>query len=215
MTGAQIGIINVAGKATGAQIGVINVAKEMDGAPIGVINIIGDGMHSVAAWTSETTQGTVGVKLGSQHVFTILGVGGSTYKTGYSTLAGGIGGHKAIGPAWLEVDGPPAGHQPRPALHRRATGAAAHVRSRLRRLQRGRASRAVRGSLLQHDDPDRRRDVRRPDLAGEGVADLGHQHAVVARLLRRHPVLTAPWQLPSIGEPSSPDRGTRAAADAP
>ena len=105
MTGAQIGVINVAGKATGAQIGVINVAKEMDGAPIGLINIIGDGMHSVAAWTSETTQGTVGVKLGSKHVFSILGVGGSSYKTGYSSLVGGIGGHKAIGPAWVEVDG--------------------------------------------------------------------------------------------------------------
>jgi hypothetical protein len=105
MTGAQIGVINVAGKATGAQIGVINVAKEMDGAPIGLINIIGDGMHSVAVWTSETTQGTVGVKLGSKHVYSILGVGGSSYKTGYSSLVGGIGGHKAFGPAWLEVDG--------------------------------------------------------------------------------------------------------------
>ena len=105
MTGAQIGVINVAGKATGAQIGVINVAKEMDGAPIGVINIIGDGMHSVAAWTSETTQGTVGVKLGSKHVFTILGVGGSSYKTGFTSVVGGIGGHKDIGPGWLEVDG--------------------------------------------------------------------------------------------------------------
>jgi hypothetical protein len=98
-------VINVAGKATGAQVGVINVAKEMDGAPIGLINIIGDGMHSVAAWTSETTQGTVGVKLGSKHVFSILGVGGSSYKTGYTSLVGGIGGHKGFGPAWLEVDG--------------------------------------------------------------------------------------------------------------
>jgi hypothetical protein len=105
MTGAQIGIINVAGNATGAQIGVINVAKKMDGAPIGLVNIIGDGMHSVAAWTSETTQGTVGVKLGSKHVFTILGAGGSSYKTGYSSLVGGIGGHKAVGPAWVELDG--------------------------------------------------------------------------------------------------------------
>jgi hypothetical protein len=105
MTGAQIGVINVAGKATGAQVGVINVAKEMDGAPIGLINIIGDGMHSVAAWTSETTQGTVGVKLGSKHVFSILGVGGSSYKTGYTSLVGGIGGHKGFGRGWLEVDG--------------------------------------------------------------------------------------------------------------
>jgi hypothetical protein len=105
MTGAQIGVINVAGNATGAQIGVINVAKKMDGAPIGLVNIIGDGMHSVAAWTSETTQGTVALKLGSKDVFTILGIGGSSYKTGYSSMIGGIGGHKAVGPAWVELDG--------------------------------------------------------------------------------------------------------------
>ncbi len=105
MTGAQIGVINVAGNATGAQIGVINVAKKLDGAPIGVINVIGDGMHDVAVWTSETTQGTVGVKLGSKSVYTILGVGGSTYKTGYWSTVGGIGGHKAFGDAWVELDG--------------------------------------------------------------------------------------------------------------
>jgi hypothetical protein len=105
MTGAQIGVINVAGTATGAQIGVINVAKEMDGAPIGVINIIGDGMHDVAVWTSETTQGTVALKLGSKHVYTILGVGGSSYKTGYWSTVGGIGGHKDFGKAWVELDG--------------------------------------------------------------------------------------------------------------
>jgi hypothetical protein len=105
LTGAQIGVINVAGNATGAQIGVINVAKKLDGAPIGVINIIGDGMHDVAVWTSETTQGTVGVKLGSRSVYTILGFGGSSYKTGYWSTVGGIGGHKGFGDAWVELDG--------------------------------------------------------------------------------------------------------------
>ena len=34
----------------------------------------------------------------------ILGVGGSSYKTGYSSLVGGIGGHKGFGPAWIELD---------------------------------------------------------------------------------------------------------------
>jgi hypothetical protein len=73
--GLQLGVLNVSGKTRGLQLGVLNIADSVDGASIGLINIIGDGYHPVTVWGGDILPLNVGVKLGSRHVYTLLGFG--------------------------------------------------------------------------------------------------------------------------------------------
>ena len=69
-TGAQISVINVAKRSRGFNVGVINIAKEHDGETFGLINIIGNGIHDVAAYATESMLSNVELKLGSRRVYT-------------------------------------------------------------------------------------------------------------------------------------------------
>jgi hypothetical protein len=102
--GAQVGIVNVGGSVEGVQLGIVNVAKHSD-VSIGLLNFIGDGLHRVDVWASESAIGTAGVKFGSRHVYTLLGAGWVGPDQPYWTYGGGFGVHLPARPLWVEVDG--------------------------------------------------------------------------------------------------------------
>jgi hypothetical protein len=79
--GLQIGVLNLSGKTRGLQLGVVNIAESVDGASVGLINIIGDGYHPVTVWSGDILPLNLGVKLGSRHVYTLLGFGVKDGKT--------------------------------------------------------------------------------------------------------------------------------------
>jgi hypothetical protein len=68
--GAQISVVNVARRSRGFNFGVINIAREHQGETFGLINIIGNGIHDVAAYATESMLSNVELKLGSRHVYT-------------------------------------------------------------------------------------------------------------------------------------------------
>ena len=56
-SGGQLGVLNVARHSRGFTAGVLNIAGKHDGEALGVLNIIGDGIHSVAAYATESMVG--------------------------------------------------------------------------------------------------------------------------------------------------------------
>lgn len=76
--GAQVGVVNVARRVQGAQIGVINVANEVSGAPVGVLSLVRRGRHQLAVGSSDVSPLNVGIKLGNEHVYSVLAVGGES-----------------------------------------------------------------------------------------------------------------------------------------
>jgi len=73
--GLQLGILNYGGTVRGAQIGVINISREIHGATIGLINFAGNGMFAPTIWGSDISIINAGIKMGSPHVYGILGAG--------------------------------------------------------------------------------------------------------------------------------------------
>jgi hypothetical protein len=68
--GLQWGVVNVVGEGSGGQLGVLNLARHSRGFTAGVLNLIGDGIHSVAAYATESMVGNLSLKLGSRHLYT-------------------------------------------------------------------------------------------------------------------------------------------------
>ncbi len=106
MSGLQIGLFNYATRAKGAQIGLVNIAtKEMKGAPIGLVSYAGDGIFAPTLWWSDTSTVNLAMKMGSRHVYGILGYGihpvGDNHR---DSVISGIGGHIEFDPMWLEID---------------------------------------------------------------------------------------------------------------
>ncbi len=74
--GAQVGLFNLAGDVKGPQVGLINIStKKNSGATVGLINYAGDGVLAPAVWTGDDSAMNLGLKIGSRHLFTILGAG--------------------------------------------------------------------------------------------------------------------------------------------
>jgi hypothetical protein len=69
-TGAQLGVANVANRSRGFKLGVVNVAKEHDGDTFGLVNVIGNGIHGVAVYATESMLTNVALQLGSRHFYT-------------------------------------------------------------------------------------------------------------------------------------------------
>jgi hypothetical protein len=109
VSGFQGGLINVGGSVKGAQVGLVNIAtKKMKGAQIGLVNYAGDGVLAPALWASDTSLLNLGLKMGSRHVYSILGWGlhpiGDKDERRDSVIAG-LGGHIDFkAPVWLELD---------------------------------------------------------------------------------------------------------------
>ena len=69
-TGTQLGVANVANRSRGFKLGVVNFAKEHDGDTLGLVNIIGNGIHGVAAYATESMLTNIALQLGSRHLYT-------------------------------------------------------------------------------------------------------------------------------------------------
>jgi hypothetical protein len=68
--GLQLGVVNLATRGRGFKLGVINIAREHDGETLGLLNLIGDGIHSFAAYATDTMLSNLELKLGSRHLYT-------------------------------------------------------------------------------------------------------------------------------------------------
>jgi hypothetical protein len=68
--GSQIGVVNLASNAKGFNIGVVNLADKLDGEALGVLNLIGNGIHSFAAYATDSMLSNLELKLGSRHLYT-------------------------------------------------------------------------------------------------------------------------------------------------
>ena len=104
--GAQIGVVNVARKVRGLQLGVVNVGESVSGASVGVLSIIGDGYHDLALWGSDHAAHQPGLKLGSQHVYTLLG--GGIGRSDATTTGPCYGLHAGLGVHVTPGDQPPS-----------------------------------------------------------------------------------------------------------
>jgi hypothetical protein len=85
--GFRFGVVNVARKTRGFQFGVVNVAREDDGESFALINAIGNGIHDVAVYASDTMLSNLAFKLGGRHLYTSLGAG---YQPGDEAPAGSL-----------------------------------------------------------------------------------------------------------------------------
>lgn len=101
--GVQAGLLNVGGDAKGLQIGLVNVARTSE-VSIAPVNLIGDGLHRVDVWTSDSAVMSGAVKFGSKQVYTLLGTGWVGVDQPWWTFGGGLGLHLQKGPLWVEVD---------------------------------------------------------------------------------------------------------------
>jgi len=111
VNGAQIGLVNVASDVRGAQIGLVNVARSNDGASIALLPIVLDGYNRAALWYSDNTFLNVGAKLGTRHVYVVLGAGVTRDQDVNDdrefSCTFGIGGHitpAGATPFFLDVD---------------------------------------------------------------------------------------------------------------
>jgi len=115
VNGGQIGVINVAGEVDGMQLGVVNVADDVRGAPVGLLSFERDGRHDLLAYASATDWINAEVRLGGDHLYTVLGGGGSPGEQFFA--AAGVGVHAEFGPrVWLDLDGVWASYLPSDAF---------------------------------------------------------------------------------------------------
>jgi len=95
--GAQVGLVNVAGEVEGAQVGLVNFARKNQGASIGLLPIVLDGYNHGLLWYSDQSALNLGAKLGTRHVYVVLGAGMTRdrYTNGDREFSCtfGIGGH--------------------------------------------------------------------------------------------------------------------------
>jgi hypothetical protein len=90
--GLRFGVVNVARKTRGFQFGVVNVAEHDDGESFAVINAIGNGIHDVAFYATDTMLTNLAFKLGGRHLYTSLGAGyrpGDAVPSSAATLSRG------------------------------------------------------------------------------------------------------------------------------
>lgn len=99
--GAQIGVVNIASRVDGMQLGVVNVADRSPGASIGLVNAIRHGHRAAELWASDVVPATVGVKFGSDHVYSMLAVGSSDELVFFGA---GIGVHAPRTQYYLDID---------------------------------------------------------------------------------------------------------------
>jgi hypothetical protein len=73
--GAQVGLVNVANEVHGTQVGLVNFASKNDGTSIALLPLVLDGYNRLALWYSDNSYLNVGAKLGTRHVYVVIGAG--------------------------------------------------------------------------------------------------------------------------------------------
>ena len=100
--GLQLGVVNVARRAV-VPIGLVNVAEDAD-APIGIVNIVRHGYHAVALYGTDVTTANVALKMGGQHLYTLLGMGLRTARNARYAVSAGFGAHVPGRQLFLDVE---------------------------------------------------------------------------------------------------------------
>lgn len=91
LTGAQIGVVNIANDVRGSQLGVVNVCDSIsNGIPIGIVSFVRNGYFAFELGTSELLHGTIAYKMGTERFYNIFKVGLGQYD-GKSNLIAGYG----------------------------------------------------------------------------------------------------------------------------
>ncbi|MBZ4407407.1 caspase domain-containing protein [Myxococcus faecalis] len=99
VSGAQVGFINVAGNVKGVQLGLINIADDVS-VPIGLLSLVRKGRIAFEIWADEVSPLSVGVKYGSRTVHVIASAGVSPWKDSWRTFKSlGVGVHLPVGAA--------------------------------------------------------------------------------------------------------------------
>jgi len=118
--GVQAGVVNVGGDVDGLQVGLVNVARTSK-VSIAPLNFIGDGLHRVDIWSSESALLSGGVKFGSKHVYTLIAAGWVGEEQTWWTFGGGFGVHLQKDRLWAEIDdsawGVASGNVVAPGVH--------------------------------------------------------------------------------------------------
>ncbi len=95
--GAQVGLVNIADEVHGAQVGLVNYASKNDGASIAFLPLVLNGYNRLAVWYSDNSYLNLGVKLGTPHVYVLIGAGLTRDRSpeGHrlTSYTFGIGGH--------------------------------------------------------------------------------------------------------------------------
>jgi hypothetical protein len=110
INGTQVGLVNVANEIKGAQVGLVNFARKNDGASIALLPMVLDGYNHAALWFSDNSFVNVGAKLGTHHVYVVLGAGMTRDRSPENhrmfSSTWGIGGHITpfAGPLFFDVD---------------------------------------------------------------------------------------------------------------
>jgi len=95
--GTQVGLVNVANEIKGAQVGLVNFARKNSGASIALLPIVLEGYNHAAVWFSDSSYVNLGAKLGTRHVYVVLGGGMTRDRTPENhrlfSSTFGIGGH--------------------------------------------------------------------------------------------------------------------------
>ncbi len=104
VNGVQAGVVNVGKKTSGVSVGVVNIAKESDAVNIGLFNFIGNGIHNVDIWSSESSALNADFKFGGKHLYTLIGGGTVRLNDPWWTFGVGMGLHFPASIGWVEVD---------------------------------------------------------------------------------------------------------------
>ena len=124
--GIQAGLLNVGTQTHGLSLGLVNIAKESDAVTLAPFNFIGNGIHNVDIWASESSAVTIDAKFGGKYVYTLLGAGTVRINDPWWTFGFGMGAHIPAKLAWLEVDasgwGIASGNQLAPGVHSKLRG---------------------------------------------------------------------------------------------
>jgi hypothetical protein len=73
--GLQIGVVNLARDVKGVQLGLVNLSRESDGVALGLVNVSQSAGLGLSAWTSTTQHGNLGLRMATEHTFTLLSLG--------------------------------------------------------------------------------------------------------------------------------------------
>jgi hypothetical protein len=104
LSGAQVGLVNIAGESRGLQLGLVNIAEEAE-VPIGLVSIVKHGQFHVNAWATEFSPVNVGIKTGSNTIYSVFMLGSRPRGDSGRLFAGlGTGGHIPLKRFFVDID---------------------------------------------------------------------------------------------------------------
>ncbi len=111
VTGTQVGLVNVARDVGGLQLGLVNVARDVRGTPLGLLSFEKEGRHDLLVFASETDWVNGELRLGGDHLYTLLSAGATPGR--HLHAGAGFGVHAPITDRlWTDYDVAAHGYAP-------------------------------------------------------------------------------------------------------